>query len=1240
MKKITLFLLLLCNYGAIAQCINFNQYPSEVVVSNNLGLVQEITVCNYTSEYAAITNLSIGTDYVFTCVRNGVDKFITITDSADEVIASGPSPLTVNAIQVSTIRAHYSEDESCTTQNSCHITTIQALLACSPPTNVATSSIGTTTASFTWNTGGSETQWEVLVQLATEAAPESSQSGTVVTENNYTVINLTLSTQYEFYVRSSCDGDFSPWTLAVPFTTNCENTDFVSENFENTEIGELPACWSKIIRGENVTFSSVGAVDYNSTVSAPVSVRLNQSNANINNSDIILVSPPLSNAGAGTHRVKFFAEGTANIQVGTLDSNSNTGTFTEVQTFELTNNMTEYVVDFSSITNTDNFIAFRLQASFTFEEAFLDNIVWETIPSCPDVIELAAVGISESAAVISWSSQGTETTWQGVISTASNANPNQLTPANFDSTSGTFAGLNADTSYFIWIRSYCAATDLGAWIGPLQVRTDCTPIDAFSENFDSSQSLPACWRGIRRGPTISEFSSIGITTFQPAGSLPNSVELYNSSSATTNGDDIILVSPALSNLSQGSNRIKFRARGSGSIEVGTVDNSLNTAVFNLIESISVTNTSAEFIVNYDSYTGTDRHVAFRMSNPSLFSSVFLDDIIWETIPNCPDVIDLAASATTTTTATVIWTSQGNETNWQYVIGGSTETNPNSLTPVLVSTNEVTIPDLTANTPYRVWIRSYCSANELGAWIGPLNIRTACEAVAEFSEDFDDVTTPALPDCWTRILRGPSISNFANVNTVSFVTGSSEPNTVQLYNDNSTTTENDIILVSPNLSTLASNSYRVKFFAFGQGSVQIVTLDSNTSEANYTVIADVPITSDIPQEFAVNFDTSTTDTYFGFKHNATGIFQSIYIDDVRYEVAPTCPDVTEIVSNGPSTTTTAEITWTPGGSETNWQYAVTTDDNTDPDTVTPSAVLNDTNATIPNLEPGTEYFVYVRSVCPNNDFGAWIGPFEFETQCIPAVYSEEEVEDFEGTTGTELPTCWTAELVSGDNNWEGLTPQFGDITTTHSGTRIAFKNYQTSTAYLYSRPYDFANITEETQLNVWLHRHNLADEADKYNIYVNTVPSIEGAELIFEQFSISSAEPTVPSTGFYNYIAPIPASVNGQSTVYFIIEGITTAGFSSYALGVDDFNVETVLGVDVPTGDTFKMAPNPVTDILQLNASTAMQNVSIYNLLGQELLVKDVNATTAAIDVRNLPAGTYIVKITANGKSQTQKLIKK
>ena len=87
------------------------------------------------------------------------------------------------------------------------------------------------------------------------------------------------------------------------------------------------------------------------------------------------------------------------------------------------------------------------------------------------------------------------------------------------------------------------------------------------------------------------------------------------------------------------------------------------------------------------------------------------------------------------------------------------------------------------------------------------------------------------------------------------------------------------------------------------------------------------------------------------------------------------------------------------------------------------------------------------------------------------------------------------------------------------------------------------------------------------------------------------------------------------------------------------SVQTTLG----TGD-FALAnlvvyPNPVKDVLNISFTDEVSRVTIYNFLGQQVAEKNIQANEGTIDVSGLVTGTYFVKITADNKSKTLKIIK-
>ena len=112
----------------------------------------------------------------------------------------------------------------------------------------------------------------------------------------------------------------------------------------------------------------------------------------------------------------------------------------------------------------------------------------------------------------------------------------------------------------------------------------------------------------------------------------------------------------------------------------------------------------------------------------------------------------------------------------------------------------------------------------------------------------------------------------------------------------------------------------------------------------------------------------------------------------------------------------------------------------------------------------------------------------------------------------------------------------------------------------------------------------------------------------------------------------------------LVEGATYYGTqtvgdcpSSSVLAV---TISEILGNNTFNARAFSYYPNPVKDVLNLSYSSDITSVTVFNLLGQQLLAKQPNAATAVIDMTALAEGTYLVNVVAGTTIKTIKVIKK
>ncbi|WP_432672702.1 choice-of-anchor J domain-containing protein [Flavobacterium sp. SM2513] len=1254
-KNVLLLLFLFSIMGGYSQCIRTLQNPGFNFVSNNLGFSQQITAYSYSNEFSQLSGLIVGTDYLFNYKQGNSNKYITVTDWSNNVIAHGESPLTVQAITSTQIRLHYSENVNCSYEESDNTASIMALLTCPTPINYTVSDIYSTTATFNWEAQGEESAWQVLVVPQGTTPPTASTTGLDVTVDSfYTYTNLTPGTKYQFYVRANCGNEFSPWNGALSFTTECEQVTSFFQNFSTTAFAQLPVCWNQVRNGIGSSQSSYARVSTSvGTGSSPYrSVQLYNANATTT-ANLILTATQVSNLNAGTHRLKFFARagaGTQSLQFGTMNQSTVDGTFTVLETINIVGNtFQEYIVDYTAYQGTDSFIAIRHNGT-QFSSIYLDDISWELAPLCTAVseLEIPAATLQPESATIVWQPNGSETAWDVVFGPASVTDPSTLipvSPAPSNNPETVLTNLTENTTYKVWVRSVCEG-NLGSWIGPETFKTTCYATDVINENFDSYayNALPDCWSAVKNGEGVSQYAQIRVINYNTyEGNCTFQIANSNSPSTT----NLLFVSPELTNLSAGTHRLKFYAKSSGvagSLQLGTINTPTSNGTFTIIETIALTANYTEYSVDFTTTNDIDSYVAFRFNTAEQNQSIFIDNVIWEPIPSCPDVTAITVSEVTTSTSIINWTS-GDETQWDIVYGPTTVTDPNTLTPIAPApsvTPEATLTALTENTSYKVWVRSVCGIQN-GAWIGPITFKTPCVSINTLDENFDNTAYGNLPSCWSSVKNGVGVSATAYAKVIDF-DYYSESRVARIYNDNATATTSNVMLVSPNLGNVAAGTHRVKFFAKSSGdtgSLQVGTVNNTTSNAVFSEMNTIDLTSTYAA-YTVNFSSyNGTDTFLAFRHNTNTPFTSVYIDDIIWEMAPLCADITSLTAVATSVSS-VEMNWSAGGTEANWQVAYGDVNATDPSLLIPSAVLTTNYYTINELEVATTYTVWVRSVCGTEN-GAWVGPKTVTTLCMAATIEATTMESFEFTVAEQLPACWDTEVLIGTNNWKAVTTPFGDINASASGSKILYKDYDASTAVLYSLPFNFSTITAATpiRINTYLHRHLSADATDKYTVYANTTPSLVGAQLLLEQFSKTTVQPVVGSTGFYNFLINIPELFYGQEEVYLILVGYTADGSSSYALGIDDFKVEYAPNLSNSDFDTTNVSyyPNPVKEVLTLTSTQNISSIVVYNLLGQKVSDNSVNATSAKIDMSALSKGSYIVKVTSENQTKTIKVIK-
>lgn len=905
--------------------------------------------------------------------------------------------------------------------------------ACPTPFNVHAETIGTETATIIWDapvnipSGGSE----YYISTNPLLPPNNTQpTGTIESGQSITFSTLPPGTVHYIWVRSVCGNDvLSPWSTVYSFVTVCTPKNEFFESFDGVTKPHLPTCWKKIVRGENLNeFASVETEQYGQSQV----IRMANGNSADPSDEILLIAPEIGNLTAGTHRLKFSAwdngGGGASItlQIVTLSENGPDASYTVYTTIDTESSFTgtDYIVDFSEYQGTDTFVGFKHNAVDWGSVILLDNIRWELIPPCPDVdattIEVDELITTESTATVLWANDGGES-WEVAYGEASLLNPDLGTIVPADSTIKELTQLTPDTNYKVWVRSVCNEGN-GFWIGPITFKTECVGVDAINENFDSSGEIPNCWSKLINGPTLGAPSIYLSSVEWWAFSTPNTISLGSGFSDTDGPDNIIFVTPKISNLGAGTHRFKFRAFSGGpaedDIQVVLLNSNKSTSEMTVAGTFTSTPSYAgnmvEYVLNFDQFQGyTESYIGIRMNSSLVSGTLYIDDVVWEPIPPCFDTGIVTVSDIEINAAKLSWTPGGDETTWQVAYGPITATDPETQTLFTTTTLDednfiasANLTDLDPATGYKVWVRSMCGDAGNGQWSLPVTFITDCMAITSVNENFESVTPPALPACWSKILRGETLVSYAVVETATVPTSmaTSGTNVASIYKGESGV-DDDMILILPELSNVNAGTHRLTFHAHYinfVGALEIGTLDSNNPDALFTPFQDITLTTSM-QYFEVDFaDYAGTDTFIGFRINTSSVHTAILIDDVVWEPTPSCAHLLN-VSVTDISDVSAEVSWVTPGLETTWQVVYDVATVTSPDGITPVSVSENPIATLSNLESGTQYNLWVRANC-GDSFGAWFGPVTFKTDCTAVTAFSQ---NFDTTTTPAIPECWKA-----------------------------------------------------------------------------------------------------------------------------------------------------------------------------------------------------------------------------------------
>lgn len=480
------------------------------------------------------------------------------------------------------------------------------------------------------------------------------------------------------------------------------------------------------------TGSQVARIDYNASVAH----------------DDYLITPQVSVVDQSTDRLTLYAKSRSasfledfNIFISTTGTNVGDFSIQLTPTITAPATWTMYQYDLSAYEGQNIYIAFQAISQNQWE-LYIDDVTIDGNPACPDPTALSASAITATSANlgwtdpsgslwdIEWGTTGFTPTGTPTI-TGTTSNPHNLT------------GLTAQTAYDFYVRTDCGGSGTSNWVGPFTFTTACNAFTVpFMENFSSTSTTQNCWTVINNNADADQWNMDYVTN--PLSGDEVAV-MYTDINAGNNDD--YLVTPTLTLTGNERLRFHYRVQSAGEpndfqVTLSTTGVGVGSFTNTLMPLTTVSNTTyQEQIINLSAYTG-NVNIAFHIPSGGLDGwRLYIDSVVVEAIPACPDPTALTVTNITTTSADLGWTDPtGSLWDIEWGAAGFTPTGTPTITGT--ATNPHNLTGLTPNTSYDFYVRTDCGGSGTSNWVGPYTFFTGyCQVVSTNSASYiNDFTT--------------------------------------------------------------------------------------------------------------------------------------------------------------------------------------------------------------------------------------------------------------------------------------------------------------------------------------------------------------------------------------------------------------------------------------------------------------------------------------------------------------------
>ena len=1125
-------------------------------------------------------------------------------------------------------------------------------ISCDLPAGLSVLSLTSTSALLNWT--GNADNYNIYYKVASATEWDSIENVPADTAG-YVLANLTPSTTYNWYVAAVCDdGTLISSTATGTFTTSCGA--FTAPFVQGFDASSLPQCWgqytglaSNVFAGGVLTSTTSGWNFYNTQVFGAHHARLNIYGTSVNR---WLVTPAIDLSALTTPTLTFDLALTAwnsaaaisnpngqpddkfMVIVSTDDgvtwsaanatvwSNDSIGDYIYNQIPAAGQEITISLADYANQT-----VRIAFYGESTVEngdnDLHVDNVVVNNAVSCAKLSDLTVTAVTGNSVTLDWVENGTATSWNV-----------EYGPAGYQQGSAAATVVTASTAPFTISNLPVAAYDFyvqadcgdeqSLWVGPVAA----TP-GSFNMGLQGTDTLTTC-------------STIVYDNGGAGGNYTASCDYTLVLMPESAGSVITVTGSYLTEACCDSLRV-FDGAGTTGTMLGLYK---GTGTIPLLAS-----STGPLTLHFKSDYGL-QYEGFELT---------------VSCANCAAPGNLTVSNIGPDSATLTWTGISGLYMVEYKADQDTAW-------VSQTTGDTTLvlSGLTESTPYTVRVYSDCGDNFSPAVTATFTT-TMMTAGIPYSTDFSNTSGWVLNNgsCgnyWTIA----SVSDTANAmfvtnngTTPGYATGGtfSAVSAEKLFTVG--TAAEIAISFDVQIGGETQFDYLKVFFAPADAQYPAATTNTvytnesySTYAVNFSDYLQYSTYTSLPYKFNLtNGNTvhvsvvmpnpntnpnanSTAKLVFLWKNDTSdGTQPGTIVRHVSVEAVYCAAPTTLTVSN--ITTTGADVTWNPAGSEDDWMVEYKAENAS---TWTSLPVSGTPACSLTGLTSGSVYQVRVQALCSTTEQSLWVST-QFNTFC-DAITNFPFTENFEN--GGQMPDCWSQEYVSGSLSWDfqAGAHSHGIIHDAHGGNYNAYlfeESNEGRTTRLVSPVLNLTGVTSP-YLTYWYAQQAWGTDQDILSVQYRVSPNDPWLPLTQHSSSVStwtkdslalpnpSATYQIAFTGLISYghgivldditvdgsgsapvvtdptvttlaatnISQTAATLNGAITNPDNVT-ITARGFELTEVGTGDQTTITVAG----GGNSFS------TDLTNLTAETAYSFRAFITFDGNTVFGEAMTFTTEA-----------------------------